>query len=97
MARFPGAHKLKIVILDACRENPFAAAMRRTVSLKSRRGLAPVDRFAPPGRYAARTASSPWMATANSRSPQKHLAEPHVEIGKMFRLVTAAGPPDQKQ
>jgi len=105
MASVSGAHKLKIVILDACRENPFAAAMRRTVSMKSAaRGLAPVEPLratlvvyaAKDGEFAmdGDGANSPFAAAL-----VKHLAEPHVEIGKMFRLVTAdvLGATDQKQ
>ena len=105
MASVSGAHKLKIVILDACRENPFAAAMRRSVSMKSAaRGLAPVEPLratlvvyaAKDGEFAmdGDGANSPFAAAL-----VKHLAEPHVEIGKMFRLVTAdvLGATDQKQ
>lgn len=40
------AKKLRLVILDACRDNPFAAQMKRTMTMASRsvsRGLAPVE------------------------------------------------------
>ncbi len=40
------AKKLRLVILDACRDNPFAAQMKRTMTVASRsvsRGLAPVE------------------------------------------------------
>ncbi|MDX3968162.1 MAG: tetratricopeptide repeat protein [Bradyrhizobium sp.] len=40
------ARKLRLVILDACRDNPFAAQMKRTMTVASRsvsRGLAPVE------------------------------------------------------
>ncbi len=89
-----GAKKLKLVILDACRENPFAHAMQRVIAFKAAdKGLAPVE----PGRatlvvYAARDgqlaqdgegANSPFAAAL-----AKHLSEPRVEVGKLFRLVT---------
>lgn len=40
------ARKLRLVILDACRDNPFAPQMKRTMTVASRsvsRGLAPVE------------------------------------------------------
>ncbi|MCK1385598.1 caspase family protein [Bradyrhizobium sp. 21] len=40
------ARKLRLVVLDACRNNPFAARMKRTLSVASRsvsRGLAPIE------------------------------------------------------
>ena len=40
------ARKLRLVILDACRDNPFAAQMKRTMTVASRsvsRGLAPLE------------------------------------------------------
>ncbi|WP_051380380.1 tetratricopeptide repeat protein [Bradyrhizobium sp. WSM1743] len=40
------ARKLRLVILDACRDNPFASQMKRTMTVASRsvsRGLAPVE------------------------------------------------------
>ena len=95
MAGVSGARQLKLVILDACRENPFAASMRRGVAQKSvQRGLAWVEPLratlvvyaAKDGEFAqdGDGANSPFAAAL-----VKHLAEPHVEIDKMFRLVTA--------
>jgi len=93
MASVGGAHKLKMIILDACRENPFARDMRRTVAFKSAaKGLGPVE----PGDatlvvYAARDgqlardgegANSPFAAAL-----AKRLSEPHLEVSKLFRLV----------
>jgi tetratricopeptide (TPR) repeat protein len=88
-----GARKLKIVLLDACRDNPFARQMRRTTATRSiGRGLARVE---PEGgtlvAYAARDgqialdgsgANSPFVAAL-----VKHLPTPGVEISKLFRLV----------
>jgi len=94
MASVGGAHKLRIVILDACRDNPFVASMRRTIASRSAgKGLAPVE----PTRatlvvYAARDGqlaqdgagdNSPFAAALARR-----LGEPHVEVSKLFRLVT---------
>lgn len=88
-----GASKVSLVIVDACRDNPFAATMVKTSASRSvGRGLAVVE---PQGNtlvaYAARegtTASdgsgrnSPYAAALI-----KVLNEPGIEIGKMFRLV----------
>ncbi len=88
-----GARKLRLVILDACRNNPFAATMQRTSASRSvGRGLA----LAEPSQatlvaYAAKAGSiaadgdgtnSPFAVSLARR-----LAEPGVEINKVFRLV----------
>jgi tetratricopeptide (TPR) repeat protein len=89
-----GAKKLKLVILDACRNNPFVTDMRLTVASRAiHRGLARVE---PSGgtliAYAAKggeeavdgeeTANSPFAAALVTR-----LATPGLEVGKLFRLV----------
>jgi tetratricopeptide (TPR) repeat protein len=85
--------KIRLVVLDACRDNPFAAQMRRTVATRSiGRGL---GRIEPEGAtlvvYAAKhgqTAldgdgrNSPFAAALTRR-----LASPDVEINKVFRLI----------
>jgi uncharacterized caspase-like protein len=95
MASVGGARKLKIVILDACRESPFAASMRRTLASRAvSKGLAPPvePTQATLVVYAARDGqlaqdgegdNSPFAA-----SLARHLREPHVEVSKLFRLVT---------
>ena len=88
-----GAQNLRLVILDACRDNPFAPTMRRTVANRSvGRGLARVE---PEGAtlvvYAAKDgqvaqdgdgANSPF-ATALA----KHIETPGLEINFLFRKV----------
>jgi tetratricopeptide (TPR) repeat protein len=89
-----GAKKLKLVILDACRDNPFVSDMRLTVASRAiHRGLARIE---PSGgtlvAYAAKggeeaidgegTANSPFAAALIKR-----LAAPGLEVGKLFRLV----------
>ncbi|MGY4484132.1 hypothetical protein ACVWWR_003323 [Bradyrhizobium sp. LM3.2] len=87
------ARKLGLVILDACRNNPFAAKMRRSMSTRAvARGLAPTE---PSDNvliaYAARdgtTASdgdgrnSPFTA-----SLLRHIETPGLEISFLFRRV----------
>ncbi|MET0869077.1 MAG: caspase family protein [Pseudorhodoplanes sp.] len=44
MSAIDGARKLRLVILDACRDNPFAQQMKRTVATRSLgRGLAQIE------------------------------------------------------
>jgi tetratricopeptide (TPR) repeat protein len=88
-----GARKLRLIILDACRDNPFARQMKRTVASRSvGRGLARIE---PDGgvlvAYAAKHGevaldggghNSPFVAALVNRLPT-----PGVEIGKLFRLV----------
>ncbi len=89
-----GAKKLKLVMLDACRDNPFARSMQRSVAVRAvTRGLVRIE---PEGGtlvvYAAKDGNvaedgtgghSPFAAALVER-----LAEPNLEIGKLFRLVT---------
>jgi uncharacterized caspase-like protein len=94
MSAISGARSLKVVILDACRNNPFLSTMRtaagaiRAVS----RGLARVEPAqgtvivysARPGQVASdgQGDNSPF-AIALAR----HLDDPGVEVDKLFRLV----------
>jgi len=89
------ARKLRLVILDACRNNPFAQSMRLTTATRAiHRGLARIE---PSGgtliAYAAKdgeeaidggeeTANSPFAAALI-----KHLTTPGLEVGRLFRLV----------
>lgn len=88
-----GARKLSLVILDACRENPFAAQIQRSSSTRSiGRGLAVVE----PTKntllaYAARAGTvafdgdgrnSPYAAALISS-----LEMPGLEIGLLFRTI----------
>jgi len=93
LASVEGATKLRIVLLDACRENPFASQMRRTTASRSiGRGLARVE---PEGGtlvgYAAKHGevaldgdgdNSPFVT-----SFVKRIATPGLEISKLFRLI----------
>jgi branched-chain amino acid transport system substrate-binding protein len=88
-----GAKKLHIVILDACRDDPFVPKMRQTAATRSiGRGLARVE---PEGAtvvvYAARDGQIAYDGDGQN-SPfvtalTKRLAEPNLEINKLFRLV----------
>ncbi|MEM6823653.1 MAG: caspase family protein [Pseudomonadota bacterium] len=88
-----GAQKLRLVIVDACRDNPFASTIQQTSSSRSiGRGLALIE---PAGAtlvaYAAKEGTIANDGTGRN-SPYaealiKVIEEPGVEIGKMFRRV----------
>ena len=93
LSAIEGARKLRLVILDACRDNPFLGTMRRTLATRSvGRGLARIE---PDGgtlvAYAAKHgqtaldgegANSPFVQALSGR-----IATPGLEINKLFRLV----------
>ena len=88
-----GAKSMRLVILDACRENPFATTMTRTVATRSiGRGLAKIEPDT--GTLIAYSAkagqvaqdgdgeNSPYVIALSNR-----IRTPGLEIGKLFRLV----------
>ena len=88
------ASGLGLVILDACRENPFVASMRRSQATRSiGRGLARVD---PPGQalvwYAAREGQVASDGGGQRNSPYAaallaHIETPGLEVMQLFREV----------
>jgi tetratricopeptide (TPR) repeat protein len=87
------AAKLRMVLLDACRENPFIVKMKQTVASRSlTRGLAAIE----PGvgtlvAYAARDGQVALDGNGD-HSPfataiLNHLQTPNLEIGMFFRIV----------
>ena len=93
MRSVEGASRFGLVILDACRENPFVSRMERAGPTRAvGRGLARVE---PQGvtlvAYAA--AAGRTAADGSGRhSPYttallEHIAEPGLDVGRMFRRV----------
>jgi Caspase domain len=93
LSTIEGARKLRLVILDACRDNPFVGQMKRTVATRSiNRGLAPIEADA--GMlivYAAKhgeTAldgdgkNSPFATALVNR-----IHTPNLELRRLFDLV----------
>ena len=87
------ARQLGLVILDACRNNPFAAKMKRSISTRAvARGLAPTE---PSDNvliaYAARDGTT--ASDGDSRNSPfttallRHIETPGVEISFLFRRV----------
>ncbi len=90
------AKGLRLIILDACRDNPFAVAMQRSGATRSiGRGLASVE---PSGETLVAYAAKEGTVAADGdgrNSPYtsallKHLEEPGLEVGLMFRKVRDA-------
>ena len=90
------ASGLRLVILDACRENPFAASMQRAGATRSiGRGLARIE---PAGETLVAYASKEGTVAADGEgrnSPYsaallEHLEEPGLEVGLLFRKVRDA-------
>jgi tetratricopeptide (TPR) repeat protein len=93
IASVGGARKLRLVMLDACRDNPFAPAMQRTIALKLvDKGLSNIE----PGAgfmvvYAAKHgetaldgegADSPFAIAV-----AREIKEPRVEVRKLFDII----------
>ena len=90
------ASGLRLVILDACRDNPFAVSMQRAGATRSvGRGLA---RAEPAGEtlvaYAAKggtvASDGDGRNSPYSRALLAHLEEPGLEVGLLFRKVRDA-------
>jgi tetratricopeptide (TPR) repeat protein len=90
-----GAKKLRLVILDACRDNPFAKSMKRSVggTRSVGRGLAQIE---PEGAtlvaYAAKHGQyamdgEPGVNSPFVRALVKNLETPGIEISLLFRKV----------
>ena len=90
-----GVGRLRMVILDACRNNPFDVKARNaTRGVRVGRGLAELD---PPGRNILVAYATAAGAVADdgdgrnspfTRALLQHLEEPDVEVHMMFRRVT---------
>jgi uncharacterized caspase-like protein len=88
------AKKLRLVILDACRDNPFAKNMKRTVATRAvGRGLAMVEPTSPNVliAYSAK-AGSTAVDGDGSNSPftmalTQHIAKPGLDVRRAFGFV----------
>ena len=88
------AKKLRLVILDACRDNPFAKSMKRTVATRAiGQGLAKVEPSSPNVliAYSAKAgftaadgdgANSPFTAALS-----RHIATPGLDVRRAFGFV----------
>lgn len=88
------AKQLRLVILDACRDNPFTKSMKRTVASRSlSRGLAGVKPSRPNTLIAFAAKGGSTASDGDSKNSPfttallKYLTQPGLELGKAFRLV----------
>ncbi|WP_256806201.1 tetratricopeptide repeat protein [Bradyrhizobium sp. Bra64] len=94
IAAVGAARKVRLVVLDACRDNPFAPTMQRTLSLKLvDKGFSNIE----PGAgfmvvYAAKHGETAMDGDGSANSPlatalARDVKEPRVEIRKLFDIV----------
>jgi uncharacterized caspase-like protein len=88
------ARQLRLVILDACRENPFSKSMKRTLATRGiARGLARVDPMTPNTLIAfAAKAGSTAEDGIGKHSPftnaiLNHLTSPGLDLRKAFGII----------
>jgi uncharacterized caspase-like protein len=88
------ATKLRLVILDACRDNPFAKKMKRTIASRSLgRGLIGVEANRPntfiafAAKEGSTAADGDGRNSPFSRALLKHLTRPGLDIRKAFGYV----------
>jgi uncharacterized caspase-like protein len=88
------AKQLRLVILDACRDNPFAKTMKRTIASRAiGRGLAKVEPSSPNTLIAFAAKAGSTAADGDSKhSPfatalVEHLAKPGLDLRKAFGFV----------
>jgi uncharacterized caspase-like protein len=99
LSRVSVAKRLQLVILDACRDNPFARKMASSGGLKRSIGARGLARFEnlPTNlmiAYSAGKGEAALDGAAGENSPYakalvKYLAEPQLELGIFFRKVRA--------
>ncbi|MBR0780886.1 caspase family protein [Bradyrhizobium iriomotense] len=88
------AKQLRLVILDACRDNPFSKTMKRTVASRAiGRGLAKVEPTSPNTMIAFAAKAGSTASDGDSRnSPfavalSEHLPKPGLDLRKAFGFV----------
>ena len=93
IAAVGGARKLRLVMLDACRDNPFAATTQHTIALKLvDKGFSDIEPSADfMVVYAAKHGETADDG-AGTDSPfavavARDVKEPHVEVRKLFDIV----------
>jgi uncharacterized caspase-like protein len=87
------ARQLRLVILDACRDNPFSPKMRRTIGARAiSRGLAKVEPTNPNTLIAFASKAGSTASDGEKNSPftsalVKHLVTPGLDLRKAFGYV----------
>jgi uncharacterized caspase-like protein len=88
------AKQLRLIILDACRDNPFSKTMKRTVGLRSiGRGLAKVEPSSPNTMIAFAVKAGFTASDGDSKNSPfavaltQHLTTPGLDLRKAFGFV----------
>jgi uncharacterized caspase-like protein len=88
------ARQLRLVILDACRDNPFAKTMKRTIGSRAvGRGLAKVEPASPNTLIAYASKAGSTASDGDSKNSPfttalvKHIATPGLDLRKAFGFV----------
>src|SRR5712672_4805221 len=88
------AKQLRLVILDACRDNPFAKKMKRTIAARAvGRGLAKVEPTSPNTMIAFAAKAGSTASDGDSKNSPfavalvDHLAKPGLDLRKAFGFV----------
>ncbi len=93
IAAVGGARKLHLVMLDACRDNPFAPAMQRTIALKLvDKGLSNIEPSAGfmvvyAAKHGETALDGEGVDSPFAVAVAHGIREPHVEVRKMFDIV----------
>src|SRR5213075_1406954 len=88
------AKQLRLVILDACRDNPFAKTMKRTIASRAvGRGLAKVEPTSPNTMIAFAAKAGSTASDGDSRNSPfaaallEHLPKPGLDLRRAFGFV----------
>jgi tetratricopeptide (TPR) repeat protein len=93
LAAVEGAKRLRLVLVDACRDNPFASQMRRTIATRSiGRGLAAVEPEAGTLVVYAAKHGEAALDGQGDNSPfatalVRNLTKPGLEVRRLFDIV----------
>jgi len=93
IAAVGGARKLRLVLLDACRDNPFAPTMQRTMELKLvDKGFSDIEPAAGfmvvyAAKHGETALDGDGVDSPFATAVARDIKQPHVEVRKLFDLV----------
>jgi tetratricopeptide (TPR) repeat protein len=93
IAAVAGARKLRLVLLDACRDNPFAPTMQRTIALKLvDKGLSIIEPSAGfmvvyAAKHGETALDGEGVDSPFAVAVAHDIKEPHIEVRKLFDIV----------
>jgi tetratricopeptide (TPR) repeat protein len=93
IAAVGGARKVRLVMLDACRDNPFAPTMQRTMELKLvDRGFSNIEPAAGfmvvyAAKHGETALDGDGVDSPFATAVARDIKQPHVEVRKLFDLV----------